>query len=371
VGFKELSYDYDGIFLDASPVAFSARPIRSDIPRGAPNDWLDADRRIRAGDPRPITLLDSYDNYILASGDEVLRTYSSQIEKYKAAKLLPSHTAGIMNSPARGVTGWQADKVSFAGVTVPDPGAWQAGLMRYNAALGTTLQGDMHVVLVNASAVPGSESVDYTNALKAYWQGPEFEKRALAKNGIVVVIGVAGNGTIDWARGATGMPFGNERMLQWIQDYLPGTPLSPEALFGTPRTVMGADGKPVVTHSTPPGILERIVFQDAPFKRARMSCEDGSCVGYKDLLDRIEPTGTQKFWMAFICLFIACLWWMWAVVSHRLDRFVETYVSRPRESSGQEEDHSPRMPNPSVDRTGAAAPDPDRLKSKHPNRKRH
>lgn len=337
VGFKELEFHYDTVYLDQNPQPYSAKAIRKNIPRGVPEDWSEARQRLIAGDPRSIEVLDPYDNYILASDDEVLKTTSLDVEKYKKAKLLPAHTAGIMGNPARGVTGWQAEKMSFVGVSVPDPSRFQSELSRYNAALGLTQQGDLHVVAVNCQSVPANEAVAYTNAVKAYWQGPDFGKRALAKNGIALVLGVC-NGTIEWAKGTTGMPFGNERMLQWFQDYLPGTPLSTEAIFGSMRTRIGADGEPVVTHSAVPGVLERIMFDEVPFKRARMSCDDGSCVGYKDLLDKIEPTKAQKTWMVVICLFIALGWWLWAGFSFLFDSFVDRYSSRSREEENVQDD---------------------------------
>jgi hypothetical protein len=310
-------FAFSEIYADASPKPFRADvAIPSDIPRGAPADWLDAKKHLDAHDPRSVTMLSSYDNYILASGDEVLKAYGGKIDQYKRAGLMPEPAKDILKDPVSGPSHSQANKLSFVGVSVADPASWQRSVMRFNAALGMKLQGDLHVVLVNTSKVPGSDAETYVTALKAYWQSPAFEKRAIAKNAIIVVLGVA-DSKVDWARATTGMPFGNEEMSQWVQDWLPGQPLDPRTIFGEPVTVIKPDvptdkfssSDVTVTLSTPRGMLENIVFEKAPFKRARMSCNDGSCVGYKDLLSKIEPTSGQKTWMVVVTSVLALLFW--------------------------------------------------------------
>lgn len=322
-GFKDgPTYTFPGAYLDDNPVAFGAKPIPGDAPRGAPKDWLDAKARWDDDNPRPVTALDSYDNYILASDNEVLKAYSAHIKRYKDAGLLPAPTQNLMSDdPMVGEKRFQANKVVFAGVTVSDEQALQASLMQFNAALGMKLQGDLHVVLVDSSMVPANEAITYVNAYKAFAQDedpelvePIFKKRALAKNAIVLALGISDDSTIEWAESTTGMPFGNELMAQFVRDYVPGTQLTPEALFGAPRTTY--DGEEVhIALSSEPGILESIMFVKAPFARASMSCEDEgeNCVGFKDLLDTIEPTGWQKFWMVFIVDFIAVI--LWGVVA--------------------------------------------------------
>lgn len=318
-GFKENDpFNFSGIFLDADPVPYAKKAIPSNIPRGAPADWLDAKAHLDMGDPRPVTVLDGYDNYILASDDEVLKAYSADIARFKKAGLLPAHTANIMTDPITGPSKSQANKLSFVGVTVPDQKVWQDALMRFNAALGMELQGDMHVVLVDSARVTTQDAVPYINALKAYWQGPTFKKRALAKNGIVLAIGVTNNSQVEWAEATTGMPFGNELMAQYLRDYLPGVALNPQMIFGSPRTVITGD-KAKVTHPLPMGVVEQIVFESAPFERASMSCEEEGCVGFKDLLDTIEPTKTQKTIMMIITIFLACLLWFLVGASSIVD----------------------------------------------------
>lgn len=314
-------YDFAGVFADANPEPYSDRSaVPADLPRGAPADWIDAKRHLDAGDPRPVTKVSSYDNYILASGDEILNTYSSQIESYKSAGLLPDPAKNMMSDPISGSSDSQAAKVAFVGVSVPNEVDWQLSAMRFNAAFGMKLQGDLHVVVVDTAQVPSSDAEMYTKALKAYWQSPAFEKRAIAKNAVIVVIGAA-NGKVDWARATTGMPFGNEEMAQWVQDWLPGKSLDPRAIFGAPVTTIKpgissddfTNDDYTVTLSSPRGSLEEIMFEKAPFKRARMSCDDGTCVGYKDLLDKIDPTTGQKVFMLVVVGFIALI--VWAIMA--------------------------------------------------------
>ena len=310
-GFMENKpYQFADAYLDSNPTPYGGRAIPSDVPKGAPKDWLDAKAHQDAGNPRPVTALGKYDNFILTGEDETLLAYSADISRYKKAKLLPEHTVGIRKNPIAGASASQAQKLSFVGVKVTKEKAWQDALMRFNAALGLKLQGDMHVVIVDAARVPSSSAVSYRNALKAYWQGPTFGKRALAKNAIIVVIGVSGGSSIEWAESTTGMPNGNEMMAQYVRDYLPGSELSPRGLFGEPQTTLKGK-KATVSLSSPRGSLEKIVFEDAPFARASMSCEDENetCVGFADMLDTIEPTMNQKVVIVLVSSAIALLLW--------------------------------------------------------------
>lgn len=329
-GFKENDpYHFGTVYVDKDPEPYGKKPIPGNLPRGAPADWLDAKTHLDAGDPRPVTVLDKYDNYILASDDEVLKSYSADITRFKDAGLLPQHTAGIMSDPISGPSKSQAKKLSFIGVDVPNEQEWQDALMRFNAALGMELQGDMHVVLVDSAKITSLDAVPYVNAVKAYWQGPSFEKRALAKNGVILVLGIANNSTIEWAESTTGMPFGNELMAQFIHDNLPGTALDPKAVFGQPRTVI-TGSESVVTHPSPQGVVENIMFETAPFDRASMSCEDKdeSCVGFKDLIDTIDPTTGHKIIMVVITTLLACLLWFLVGAGSFVDESVTRVLGR-------------------------------------------
>ena len=308
----QMRYSFPGAYLDTNPVPHPAskRDIPASIPRGAPVDWQDAKNRLDAGDPRAVTKEGTYNNFILASKDDLLRTYGPRLDEYKAAGLLPDHTANITTDPVKGPSRSQADKVSFVGVNVQDENAWQKSVMRFNAALGTQLQGDLHVVLIDAAIVPWSDAVPYTQSLKAYWQSEHFGRWAIAKNAIILVMGVdKATNTVAWADATTGMPFGNETMIEFLKAYLPGTPLVPDLLFGKPVTVV--DGtKASVTHPAPQGKVEHLVFEQAPFKRFSMSCEKESCIGYKDLASKIKPTTTAIVWVSIITVLISIGLWV-------------------------------------------------------------
>ena len=308
----QMAYTFPRAYLDAKPERYrgSNREIPDNLPKGAPADWLDAKSRLDASDPRAVTKIGTYKNYILASKDDVLKTYGPRLDEYKAAGLLPDHTANINGNPITGPSESQADKISFVGVNVPDKDAWQKSVMRFNAALGTKLQGDLHVVLIDAATVPWNDAVPYTQSLKAYWQSDAFGRRAIAKNGIILVMGVdKATNTVAWADATTGMPFGNETMIQFLRDNLPGKALEPATLFGTPRTIVkGASAE--VTHPAPEGLVESIVFETAPFKRFSMSCDNENCIGYKDLASKIQPTLGAKVWVVIGTIFISLILWV-------------------------------------------------------------
>ena len=326
-GFKANStYHFSESYLDEHPVAYGNKEVPGDLPKGPPKSWVESKQHLDAGDPLPVTALGKYDNYILASDDAVLKEYSSDIETYREAELLPDFAANITQNPIGGRNNSHADKVAFVGTAVTDEAAWQKSVMQFNAALGLQLQGDLHVVVVSDSVVTANNAVNYTRALKAHWQDASvYGKRALAKNAIVLVLGTDGS-TVTWAQSTTGMPFGNELMAQYVQDWLPGTALNPQAIFGSPRTVLRSAGDmdhpekmdPDLTLSTPRGAFEKIVFEDAPFARASMSCNDDGdgCVGFANLVDTIEPHTWQKVVMVLITSFIAgVLWCIAGVVS--------------------------------------------------------
>jgi len=283
--------------------------LPKDLPRGDPKEWLEAKQRLDEGNPRPVTRMFSYDNYILASQDDMLKPYSEDVEQFLEEGILPEHTADIRTDPLHGFNDSFADKVSFVGVEVSNEEAWQDSLMSFNAALGSELRGDLHLVLIDSSLV--NSPTDYLNALKAYWLSEDFGRRAIAKNAIIVVAGVSG-GTVDWGIASTGMPFGNEVMLQGIENFLPDTALTPADVIGNPHTVMplAEDSEVQVTLSENPGVLERVVLKDFPFARACMDCkeEDGE-IGYADLVAEIEPEPWQWAIMISIVGVLALGFW--------------------------------------------------------------
>lgn len=319
------TYAFPQVFVKDGE-GYDGQALPADLPRGDPKEWLEARERIEADNPRPVTRLFSYDNYILASGDELMLPYSEDVEQYLEEGILPDHTANITTDPLYGFNASYADKVSFVGVDVANPEAWQDAAMSFNAALGSQLRGDLHLVLIDASLI--DSPVHYLNALKAHWLSEDFGRRAIAKNAIIVVAGVDGN-EVSWGIASTGMPYGNEVMLRGIQNFLPNTPLTPADVIGAPRTVVipatdDGDDEVRVTLSEPEGVLERVVLQDFPFKRACMECADDEGIGYADMVIEIEPKPWQFAIMISIVGVLALVWWF---IAGRYELF--NWVRRP------------------------------------------
>lgn len=342
------SYGYPGVYLANQPVPATSRSIPEDYPRGAPSDWLDAKSHFDSGDPRPVTRVFSYDNPILATNDKFLKANDVNVKQYLKAKLLPEHTVNILQDPIYGPSNRQAKKVAFVDVSVADPNSWQDALMRFNAACGMKLQCDMHVVIINSVKVPRDNAGQYVQALKAYWQGDHFGKRAISKNAIILAMGTSDGKTVDWANATTGMPYGNNVMLESMASSLPGKMLDPTVIFGSPRTIAipykDKDGdtkfKASVTHTNPSGVVEAIVFSDSyGFQRPCMeSCTKGE-VGYKDLIKKINPSTGAKTWMIVIICFISLFFW-WFVAATSYAEFSTYYHGTSRKKSKSKSDHN-------------------------------
>lgn len=297
---------------------------------GVPEFWLGVLERTH-NNTTPgggVTKVMQYKNFILASEHTLLRTYSSDIERFLEAGLLPDMTVGVHHF-------YWADKVRFVGFTPENPGVWQRAVWDLNAALGMELQGDSHWVIVQNDEVSANPQA-YLMALKAYWQTPSWKNEegklvklwgndCFAKNGVLVVIGTRDGKTVDWARLETGMPEGNEWLMAKINRRLKGTPLTPEAVVGT---VVGEfyektydDGRPPKTevrglHAN--GVVERFLWtlDDDPenpgFIRISMSGDDPEDVGtgYLFLKGEIQPTGGQKRAIFIGALLFSMIGWV-------------------------------------------------------------
>lgn len=300
-------------WLPANPDRYrwrSGHSVPDHLPSGTPAFWEQARQRIAAGDPGPVVKRMDYENYILASQKTILKQYSSSIEHYRKAKLLPDLSHDPVHDP------YYANKVFFQGVR--PPGNWQYAINQFDAALGMELQGDLYLVIVDANKV--NDADDYTMALSAYWTSEEyFGKDALAKNGIIVVVGTRDGKTVDWARAKTGMPAGNEGMILDVREDLPGTQLTPEALLGHPRAAQlyqkpGSSRYHVeIAHSN--GALEKVIWGEHKFERVCMTCDDpgeSGKVGYQYLKNEIQPGGWARFWMDFFTLIVGAGLWFGA-----------------------------------------------------------
>lgn len=281
-----------------------------------PQLWSDAKARVDSGKPGPVTKVNEYKNYILASDSSILKRYSSAIEDYKAKNLLPAPSAGVYDV-------YQASKAYFVG-SLPeiDAPAYTKDVANLTAALGTELQGDLHVVFVNANEV--GDPTDYGNSLISYWQSEELGRNAIGKNAIVVIIAVDsyqtpapvatatptpqptdvaattatgttegtvtpvntikdGTPVVAWAKAYTGMPLGNEMLIQQIESQMKGKVVD-SYLLGHPDYVGGS-----IKHSD--GALEAILFGNNAFERISMDDldADDKGSGFHYLSDEWQP----------------------------------------------------------------------------------
>lgn len=285
--------------LPTNPNDYRYRAYKSvpdDLPHGIPDFWTAAKKRVDANTPGPVTQRRTYPNYILASEHSILKRYSKDIEGYAKQGLLPQ----LKREPIFDF--YFADRAYF--VNVRPPGDWQGALNRFNAAFGSTRQGDLHLVFVDANQV--SDPDNYIGALIAYWQSPAFEKDALSKNGVLVVVGTADKKTAKWARAVTTMPTGNEQMVLDIQHGLVGAQLTPTAICGHPEMSLRTR-KWTYTDSA----LEKAVLTgEHPYVRVHMgSASDKDSTGYAYLLREIEPKGWQRAMVLIVSALFGCIAW--------------------------------------------------------------
>lgn len=291
-------------WLDQSPSAWrKGKSIPGDLSRGIPAQWTSAKVNIDAGDPDGVTKLHEYDNYLLASGDTLLKQYSDKVADYRARGLMPEFTKNQLSEPIYNF--YQADKVVLVDLTVSAPQAWQDAMARVNARFGSTRQGDLHMVAVPADKIANPR--EYMNALVAYWQDAEtYGKFALAKNAVVVVVGVDSSGFVAWSDAKTGVPEGNGAMLEALAD-LKGHKFEPKTLLGWPTYNTGTR-----QYVGSAGVIERILIDQHPYLRPCMNCEDkgDQGTGYVYLKAAVKvPTGGKIVISIFIALFSAVLFW--------------------------------------------------------------
>ena len=260
--------------------------IPNDVPRGEPQYWLDMKAAIERGDSPPSTKVAEYVNYLLSASDSLLKAYSDQIETYREKGLLPDHTLNMKSNPIH--NGYKADKAVFVKMD-PSPDqyrAWQEALNKLNSQLGTERQGDLHMLALPASEIDNPD--DYTNALLADWQSRQYGKEGLAKNAIMLVVGVSSDGkSVEWTRAKTGIPQGNGEMLAALSLQLEKTKFTPQDLLGAPKATWSGEGEGSLTFTPSNGAVEQIVLHDHPFLRPCMMCNDegDSGQGYVYLKD--------------------------------------------------------------------------------------
>lgn len=272
---------------------------------GKPQFWAEAEKRLNINEPGPVTVRKPYINYIYASEQTILREYSAEIEDFQKKGLLPDFQKNIHSF-------YYANKAYFIGVNPEDRSRWFETLSYFNAALGSRLEGDLHLVITNNKDIVANPD-NYTLALKAYWQNTEIHgKDTLSKNAIVVVCIVEGE-KITWARSFTGMPIGNEMMMTKIDACLRGADFKPETVIGNLKARWTKKKKGA-------GILEDIIFglsdKSTRFKRISMSAKDvnDEGTGFMYLISEIQPTSLQKILIYIFTFFFCGIGWVLAIM---------------------------------------------------------
>lgn len=311
----------DGVFAAQPREWRGGSGIPGNVLRGIPPQWQEARTGIDNGDPVAMTKTGTYVNYILSSTTTSLKRYSADIRQYRKAGLLPDPTRNWQD-PIHHL--YQADKFQLVKGVQSDytDAEWQRSLEQFNAALGMTLRGDMHVVAVPADKVSADDSERYINALIAYWQGPRYGKWGLGKNTIALAVGVSADGkTVEWVRAKTGMPTGNGEMISALS-FLRDVPFTPQGFLGHPRAyeTQVKDGKATSTElkfHLGEGVVERIVLDRHPFLRACMDCKDKGDHGssYTYLKAEVKVSGWAKIWISLVAMLLngavwAALWYL-------------------------------------------------------------
>lgn len=304
------------------------RGIPGDVPRTIPTRWLSAKQHLEAGMSDPVTGIFKYANFILASDSDLYEKYSGNISKYQKAGLLPKHTANLGHDVLYDFD-TQATKAQTAGgLKLGDLSRWNTQLMLFNAALGSELRGDLHIVLVPADKV--GDSKDYITALKAYWTS--LGKWSISKNGIILALGVSSDGkTVEWLRADTGMPYGNNAMISGLESFQ-GFPADPVTLLG--NITASVTAKKVTYNHASQGLAGKIIFSDYPYKRPCMKCEDQgeTGVGYTNLKDAVPVSTGSKILMFFVVLLLS-LGFLWALLYYDPLGYVVTLPSNPSDES--------------------------------------
>ena len=234
------------------------------IPGGrqsAPATWVDAKNRIDSGNPSGVTARHTYKNFILSADVTLLKNYSDKVEDLEEEGLLPTPASTVHAL-------YQANKVYSVGDTKVDIGSMNRQLTQLNAFAGSELRGDAHVVFVDASRA--GDRTDYTNALKAYWSSEKVGKNAIAKNTLTLVVGVTqkdNKPTVDWATGFTGMPAGNEGLIQEFSN-LKGSVID-ENFIGSTKYNPSAK-----KYEMSGGKVETMISGTHKFSRVSMSASD-------------------------------------------------------------------------------------------------
>lgn len=287
---------------------------------GEPPLWTAAKTRTESARPGPVTKKATYENLILASDNTILKQYSQALEKYRKLNLLPPVVSDTYDF-------YYAAKVYFVGKVWVNQEEWERRINYFNAALGTDMRGDLHLVIVGDKRVLENPD-EYMYAIKAHWQDKKvLRKDCLSKNGIVVIVGVTEENKILWARAFTGMPLGNEEMLVAIQSGLKGVDLKPEVVLGAVSGRLKIVYGQMVRTIHGDGILEKIIWglenPSLKFQRVSMEAKDKHDVGtgFMYLMREIQIPNWQRWMIVGIAFALSLIVWaVFVLVGERQKR---------------------------------------------------
>lgn len=309
--YAKIEYDYHidttlGDYLVGDRWVSADRPrwrasvaVPASIPAGVPVLWQAALERITQGLPGPVSKRSSYENLILASDKTILKRFSPDMERLR--------TSLLVQAPIPvGITDFYTSRhlaVIGPRLAPNDDAKWDSRLRYVNASL-SELQGDLYVVLVTEQSAKATPD-ELVNALRAYWFG--FARDALAKNAIVLVLGLSEGNIVKWSRAWTGMPLGNDLLLARLMD-LEGHPADPDVLLGQQHK-----GKRV------PAVVTDLLFNEpSRFKRVSMTGKDGGLGGgYLYLRGEIKPSASELVVMSLISFVLSCAIWTFTAVNDK------------------------------------------------------
>lgn len=229
---------------------FETHPLPGDFGYIIPMEWKVIDASLNAHVPYVATVWHSYVNWVFITEDtNNLVTSSTQVERYKAAGLLPEvkmiySRYGTPNADLA----QDYDFVQFNGVAPENADQWQQAASLAALNVGPTLQGSMIIWFVPAESVDNPEA--WITAAKAYLSQKETWGFYMApKNLVLIGCGVDTQaGLIKFCRMETGMPTGNVEVKQAIAA-VKDVPFTPGSFFGVSNAIAQPDSNGFYTSS--------------------------------------------------------------------------------------------------------------------------
>lgn len=297
---------------------------------GPPQDWLDTQYRLQIGNPGPVTVNNRiYENPIYASDNHTFTNLAPLRAELEARNLLPSPVVEVFSPYGYGPA-YLVSEVLFVGFTPNEIETYQRQHQRLNAAVGSEVYGDLRTIIIKDDFALANAD-QYVYALKSYWTDENlWDDYVASKNTIMLVLFTVDETTIADAKMITGMPFGNEYLIQRVSALI-GTTINPYVLFGnvTGEVYIREDKNPPIPaieyEHEDPGAVEDLIFgisdPNTKFFRESMS----ETLGH--LWKEAVPTDAQKGAVRNWSIFLGMLCWVAALfIGER--RRTQSYSSR-------------------------------------------